>query len=94
MSDSNAAVESTHSVECCGERHMTKFCPHCGKAIQGHNLYSLLRHCEVNLRQSQKMQEEARAWNNERHIESAQRSIDKWQVWTDSLRDVLENQDE
>lgn len=76
---------------CCGERHITKFCPHCGNPIQGHGLHTLLRHCEVQVQHCRRMLEEAKDRENERHMKSAQQSINKWQAWADAVRACLES---
>lgn len=93
-------------MKCCGKDRKTRFCPQCGKRLAEHNLGSLVTHCQSRLAQLRKEQlrwenaadkhdeqtDAKRVDRIDRHIESAKRTIVKWEVWVNELEGIIESQ--
>jgi len=86
------------ATSCCGEEHLSPFCPTCGKRLKNiGTLHGLLAHCRVGLSCAQKAYDRAvearKRWtdNNkgERTLRKRQKRLEKWQGWVDELEQVL-----
>ena len=88
------------TVQCCGESHMTVFCPHCGRKLKDvEPLASLLEHVRGQLQGAQ-----SRAANTDqydcayyqsvperrrRQEAQDQARVARWAAWAAALEEVL-----
>lgn len=87
------------SKECCSVKQNTPFCAYCGKEIAHPTpLHTLLRHCQVHVRQCHEQAEAVDTSIRYRNFSEAQkakcrtarlRPIEKWQGWVDALEAVI-----
>lgn len=76
-------------VQCCEKDQITPFCSSCGKPLAG-TLESLLKHCEVKLKEREAWIDRNRKRNASTHcLEKGERVARKWRGWVKALQKVL-----
>ena len=74
--------------KCCGNEHLTRFCPHCGKALLRHGIGTLLAHCRSHRDRLARDAEAAESTPRLR-MEWGQAALKKWTMWVEALEAVI-----
>jgi hypothetical protein len=74
---------------CCGEEVTTRFCPHCGEEKRGHDLMTLLAHCQQSLAKAEEGYAEAKSRESERSMKIKSAPLRKWSAWVAALEAVV-----
>ena len=88
---------------CCEREVMTKFCPHCGKSINGDApIQLLLSHCRASEKAKRSRASSLRTGDcteshggaasetRQRWADGADKNADKWKLWGDALLALIE----
>lgn len=91
-------------MKCCGQEHITPFCPLCGKSLGESAIFQLLQHCRTT-RDNQlsrvtgakegQIEDSQKEVAKDRHpeywrksVEKNQRLFDKWDAWVKALESL------
>jgi hypothetical protein len=76
------------AVECCGEPRESRFCPDCGKELQGDPLMSLLAYLRLSLKSAERNAKDFVNDDKSRLAISARRQVEKWRGWIEAIESV------
>ena len=79
-------------MKCCNAEVTTPFCPECGKLCNKNEppLRALVRQCFKSAKMLTTLAESHRHMKREKHAASAERSVEKWQIWGEELQRLLD----